>query len=343
MTFEELKAEYEKSIVGEKIYALLTELSGVVAKKFPRLKFNNGSPWNAESIAELCQEVAAEQLLGENQIHYIFREAKSLDSVRALFVKQIKRGLNRRGLKSPVDRLITRVKSHAKNGDVEAVIQTKSPKYSFSARGVKVVAIPISERQISDCANLLRQIPIICTRLNSSRETMIFSPENLLKALDLIFSQIGSVSEPDLHKIFENLLTPWTQTILYLEGEYLDDEKDKPKDPKTRTVQSPKSGAVFDPTSQSQERDAVFDEVRRFADILTDEEKIVLVHKSNGISDESVALIIKKSRPTLARIKEDSLRKVKDKFLSEVDVSNHEFAMQALIDELSSQVESLQQ
>ena len=322
MTFEELKAEYEKSIIGEKIYALLTELSAVVAKKFPSLKFNNGSPWNAESIAELCQEIATEQLLGENQIHYIFREANNLDSVRALFVKQIKRGLNRRGFKSPVDRLITRVKSHAKNGDIEAVIQTKSPKYSFSARGVKVVAPPISERQISDCASLLRQIPIIYTRLDTSRETMIFSPENLLKALDLIFGQIGSVSEPDLHKIFENLLTPWTQTILYLD--------------------EPDYDTTNNPTAQGQERGAVFDEVRRFADILTNEEKIVLVHKSNDISDESVASIIKKSRPTVAKIKADSFHKVKNKFLSEVDSSNHEFAMHALIDELSSQIEGFQ-
>jgi hypothetical protein len=322
MTFEELKAEYEKSIIGEKIYALLTELSAVVAKKFPSLKFNNGSPWNAESIAELCQEIATEQLLGENQIHYIFREANNLDSVRALFVKQIKRGLNRRGFKSPVDRLITRVKSHAKNGEIEAVIQTKSPKYSFSARGVTVVAPPISERQISDCANLLRQIPIIYTRLDTSRETMIFSPENLLKALDLIFGQIGSVSEPDLHKIFENLLTPWTQTILYLD--------------------EPDYDTTNNPTAQGQERGAVFDEVRRFAEILTNEEKIVLVHKSNDISDESVASIIKKSRPTVAKIKADSFHKVKNKFLSEVDLSNHEFAMHALIDELSSRIEGIQ-
>ena len=322
MTFEELKAEYEKSIIGEKIYALLTELSAVVAKKFPNLKFNNGSPWNAESIAELCQEIATEQLLGENQIHYIFREANNLDSVRALLVKQIKRGLNRRGYKSPVDRLITRVKSHAKNGEIEAVIQTKSPKYSFSAKGVTVVAPPISERQIIDCANLLRQVPIIYTRLDTSRETMIFSPENLLKALGLIFGQIGSVSEPDLHKIFENLLTPWTQTILYLDEEDYDTTKN--------------------PTAQGQERGAVFDEVRRFADMLSNEEKIVLVHKSNDISDESVASIIKKSRPTVAKIKADSFHKVKNKFLSEVDLSNHEFAMHALIDELSSQIEGIQ-
>ena len=322
MTFEELKAEYEKSIIGEKIYALLTEVSAVVEKKFPNLKFNNGSPWNAESIAELCQEIATEQLLGENQIHYIFREANNLDSVRALLVKQIKRGLNRRGFKSPVDRLITRVKSHAKNGEIEAVIQTKSPKYSFSAKGVTVVAPPISERQIIDCANLLRQVPIIYTRLDTSRETMIFSPENLLKALGLIFGQIGSVSEPDLHKIFENLLTPWTQTILYLDEEDYDTTKN--------------------PTAQGQERGAVFDEVRRFADMLSNEEKIVLVHKSNDISDESVASIIKKSRPTVAKIKADSFHKVKNKFLSEVDLSNHEFAMHALIDELSSQIEGIQ-
>ena len=322
MTFDELKAEYEKSIIGGKIYDLLTELSAVVAKKFPNLKFNNGSPWNAESIAELCQEIATEQLLGENQIHYIFREANNLDSVRALFVKQIKRGLNRRGFKSPVDRLITRVKSHAKNGEIEAVIQTKSPKYSFSAKGVTVVAPPISERQIIDCANLLRQVPIIYTRLDTSRETMIFSPENLLKALGLIFGQIGSVSEPDLHKIFENLLTPWTQTILYLDEEDYDTTKN--------------------PTAQGQERGAVFDEVRRFADMLSNEEKIVLVHKSNDISDESVASIIKKSRPTVAKIKADSFHKVKNKFLSEVDLSNHEFAMHALIDELSSQIEGIQ-
>lgn len=338
MTFEELKDEYEKLIIGEKIYALLTELSVVVSRKYPTEIYNNGSPWSVELINELCQEVAAERLLGENQIHYIFREAKTLDSVRALFVRQIKRTLAARRVISPVDRLITRVKSHAKDGEIEAFTGSKSGKYSFCVKGAKVVAPVMSQRQIIDCANLLRQIPIIYTRLDTSRETMIFSPENLLKAMGLIFGFIGAVSEDDLRRILKILLTPWTRTIL--------DKGDKDYATTNNPTAQGKKRKYYDttnnPTVQGQERNEVFEEVRRFADTLLDEEKIVLVHKSNDISDESVASIIKKSRPTVAKIKADSYLKVKNKFLSEVDVSDQEFAMQVLIDELTSQIESLE-
>lgn len=322
MTFEELKEEYEKSIIGEKIYALLTDLITMVARKYPKEIYNNRSPWSVESISELCQEVATDRLLGENQIHYVFREARTLDSVRALFVRQIKRTLASRRVISPIDRLITRVKSHAKGGDYEALTDAKSGKYSFQANGVEVSALSLSQRQISDCVNLLRQIPIIYSRLDTSRETMIYSPDNLLKALNLIFGSIGAVSESDLRRIFETLLTPWTRTILNLgEQNYV---------------------SANDPTTQAQERNAVFDQAREFADMLSNEEKIVIVHKSNDISDDSIAAIIKKSRPTVAKIKGDAYIKVKDRFLTEVDVVDQEFAMQVLVDELASQIESLE-
>ena len=151
---------------------------------------------------------------------------------------------------------------------------------------------------------------------------MIYSPDNLLKALNLIFGCIGAVSESDLRRIFETLLTPWTRTILNLgEENYV---------------------SANDPTTQAQERNAVFDQARKFADMLSNEEKIVIVHKSNDISDDSVAAIIKKSRPTVAKIKGDAYIKVKDRFLTEVDVADQEFAMQVLIDELASQIESLE-
>jgi len=322
MTFEELKEEYEKSTIGDKIYDLLADLSSVVVRKYPKEIYNNRSPWSDESIRELCQEVATERLLEEDQIHYVFSEAKTLDSVRALFVRQIKRTLASRRVISPIDRLITRVKSHAKGGDYEALTDAKSGKYSFRAKGAEVRAVSLSQRQISDCVNLLRQVPIIYTRLDTSRETMIYSPDNLLKALNLVFGCIGTVSEGDLRRIFETLLTPWGRTILNLDEEnYV---------------------SANDPTTQAQERNAVFEEARKFADMLSNEEKIVLVHKSNDISDDSIAAIIKKSRPTVAKIKGEAYKKVKDRFLTEVDVVDQEFAMQVLIDELASQIESLE-
>jgi len=319
MTFEELKEEYGKLLIDDKIYSLLTQLCTLVARKYPKDVYNNGNSWNDESIMELCQEVALERMLGENQIHYIFREAKTLDSIRALFTRQIKLTLASRRVITPIDRLITRVKAHASEGDVDVV--SKSGKYSFCAKGHSAKAVPLSERQIIDCVNLLRQIPIIHTRLDSSRETMIYSPSNLLAALDQIFGSAGAVSEHDLREIFENLLTPWLRTIL--ESEYEDYVSES------------------DPTAQTQGRKIIFQEAKSFIRTLKDEEKIVLIHKSNKVSDDSIAEIIGVSRPTVAKIKESVLEKVKSQFLGEVDIDDRDFAMLVLLDELTNQIESL--
>lgn len=319
MTFQELKKEYEKSLIGDKIYSLLIQLCSLVARKYREDVYNNGNSWNQESFMELCQEVALERMLGENQIHYIFREAKTLDSIRALFTRQIKLTLASRRPITPIDRLITRVKAHASEGDVDAV--TKSGKYSFCAKGQGVKVVPLSERQIIDCVNLLRQIPIIHTRLDTSRETMIYSPANLLVALDHIFGYVGAVSEHDLREIFKNLLTPWLRT--FLESEYEDYVSE------------------IDPTAQAQGRKVILQEAKSFTGTLSDREKIVLVHKSNKVSDDSIAKIIGVSRPTVASIRESVLGKVKSQFLGEVDVNDRDFAMLALLDEITNQIESL--
>jgi len=319
MTFEELKEEYEKSGIGEKIYSLLLEMCSLVARKYPKDVYNNRNPWDKDSFMELRQEVVLERLIEEEQIHYIFGRAENLDQIRALLTRQIRFTLAARREITPVDRLITRVKAHASRGDIESEI--KSRKYVFRAKGSGADAVPLNDRQIIECVNLLRPIPVIYTRLDTSRETMIYSPTNLLTALNLLFGHIGAVSEGDLREILKNLLTPWLRTILESDME--------------------EHVYAIDPTAQPQIQEIIFQEARSFIGQLSDEEKVVLVHKSQEISDDSIAKTIGVSRPTVAKIKEIVLEKVKSQFLNEIEVDDMDFAMRVLIDEIVNQTESL--
>lgn len=319
MTAEELIEEYEKSKIGEKIYSLVLEMCSLVARKYPKDLYNNRNSWGQESFEELRQEVVLKRFIEERQIHYIFGSPRNLDQIRALITRQIKITLAARREITPVDRLITRVKAHAKSGDLESVI--KSRKHIFRANGSGADAVPLNDRQIFECVDLLRPIPVIYTRLDTSRETMIYSPSNLLKALNRIFGHVGAVSEGDLREILKNLLTPWHRTILESDME--------------------EHVYEHDPTAQPQIKEVIFQEARSFVGRLSDKEKVVLVHKSQEISDIRIAKTIGVSRPTLAKIKGTVLEKVKSQFLNEIEVDDMDYAMQVLIDEIVNQTGSL--
>ena len=319
MSFERLKKEYDTVGIGNDIYALLREMCGLVSRNYPVDVYNSGEKWIGSGVDDLCQQVALEHLIGRKQLDYIFAEAKNLDSVKRLFVRQIQRTLADRRSIGPVDRLLTRTKNHAKDKSIGSFIDVRSGLFSFASVDQVSTAEPLSKQKINDCVDLLRDIPVLYTRLDSSRESMVYTPESLLRALSVIFKEVGSVTDSDLRQIFEKLLTPWLgPRLIGIDEIYTYEE-------------SPSFGAA----GEQQLRSAA----NRFLEKLSLEEKIVILFKSNDVSDGEIASQINKSRPTVAKMKIDGLSRVKSEFLAGIEPDLQNKAVSILLDQITIEVE----
>ena len=113
MTFDELKFEYREQRIGQEIYKLLRTLCWQVTRSYaakfyaipsdgtyvvptgsgsgPTGRNTASLEWTEESIDDLLHETIEIHLLGKRQLDFIFDEATSLESVKRLFVRQIRR------------------------------------------------------------------------------------------------------------------------------------------------------------------------------------------------------------------------------------------------------------
>ena len=75
MTFADLRREYETVGIGESLYGMLTRIAKSVSRRYAPHSYNDNRPWSGEAVADLVQEIVADQLLGEGQLDYIFDNA----------------------------------------------------------------------------------------------------------------------------------------------------------------------------------------------------------------------------------------------------------------------------
>jgi len=312
MTFSDLHTEYLESLIGDRIYGIVRELAAQIAWKYPEAVYNDGLKWDSQSFEDLCQEVVLNQLLNQNQIHYIFSEAseaKSVESVRRLLTKQVKRALIARRKKSPIDRLTKRVLLLAEDGAIEK--RRVGAATVFVAVGSDAASRPLEKTQIDICVREASSIPRLESRLDSSRESMIYTKDHLIELVLGILGSVKAVSEADLREIFESLLTPWVPaTLIPIEWEF--------------------------PASSSSAEDLVeeqlmIDTARSLAESFSNDEVRVLVLKSLNIADAQIAAEIGRSRPTVADMKNAVLARVRQELMIDIPSDNHELAMQHLL------------
>jgi hypothetical protein len=310
MNFSQLHAEYSSQLIGEGIYEIVRELAGKIARKYPESVYNDGLSWDSQSVDDVCQEVVLNQLLGQKQIHYIFDNATSIESVRRLLTAQIKRALATRRKKSPIDRLLKRISAFSKEGLIE-----------FVEAGVPFYRLPGTQDQyqsldgshLNACVRAIAPVPRLDSRLDTGRESMIYTPDRLKKAMEVLLRTVPALTEKDLRDILEVLLTPWAPASL------VPVEKE-----------SIPSG---DYAQDSIEEEQMATEARTLAGSFSHAQRVVLVLKSQNVADADVASEVGVSRPTIADMKKTVLSRVGVELISDLSSDRHERAMQYLLEE----------
>jgi len=316
MSFSQLRTEYADQLIGEGIYKIVHELSGMIARKYPEAIYNDGLSWDSQSIDDICQEVVLNQLLGQKQIHYIFDNATSVDSVRRLLTGQIKRALSARRKKTPVDRLLKRISDLSKDGPIEFV-QAGLPFYRLSDSQNDYETL--DGAQLNACIRAIAPVPRLDSRLDTGRESMIYTPERLKTVVETLFQTVRAVTEKDLRNIFEVLLTPWARASLVpVEKEFIPSDRD---------------------AEDSIEEEQMVADARSLAKSLTHAQRVVLVLKSQNIADALVASEVGVSRPTVADMKKTVLSRVGLELIADLPAERHERAMQYLLEECNSRIE----
>ena len=310
MNFSQLQAEYSNQLIGEGIYEIVRELAGKIARKYPESVYNDGLSWDSQSVDDVCQEVVLNQLLGQKQIHYIFDNATSIESVRRLLTAQIKRALATRRKKSPIDRLLKRISTFSKEGFIEFV-EAGIPFYRLP--GTQDQYETLDGSQLNACVRAIAHVPRLDSRLDTGRESMIYTPDSLKKAMKLLLQIVPALTDKDLRNILEVLLTPWAPASL------VPVEKE-----------SIPSG---DDAQDSIEEEQMAIEARTLASSFSHAERVVLVLKSQNVADAVVASEVGVTRPKVADMKKTVLSRVGVELISDLPSDRHERAMQYLLEE----------
>ncbi len=306
MKFADLIHEYQTETIGDRIYSLVRELCAVVARRYPAGIYNDGTPWTDAEFDALCNEIVLDQLIERGQLDYVFTEADSYESARRLLTRQIKRGLVERRKVGPVDRLLRRARAIYGTGQIES-----AGPGGFRRSGTEAIAKPLSDQQIRRCSAAASPVPRLASRIDASRESMIYSAQALEEVLTLVLDEVQAVSESDLRRIFGCLLTPWTPTTL---------------------VPVEESHISSDDGADGYAMDVAMNHsLLMFAESLSQQERTVLVLKSQGIPDTQVAEVLGMSRPTAAKIKDRVLTRVSDA-LTEIEPNRHDLAMSVLLE-----------
>ena len=299
MTFSELRREYEKHRVGETIYGLVLELAGRVSRKYPTQIYNGGLAWDEQSVGDLAQEVVLNHLLEEGQLDYIFAEATTLESVRRLLTRQVKRALHKRRPITVIDRLLKRIDALADKGSIERIAGVIT---TYRLLGSTAEWRPIDSHQVTAAVNAAIGIPVFYSRLDSSRESQIFTTPALESAVKAFFSVCTVLNEQELRRILEKLLTPWAPTSLV---------------PIEDSFETMDHSVIVTDISE------LDDAASAWVNALTDEECWVYYYRSRDLPDGAAAERIGKSRATVINIKQRVHEKAKNQLVVDLDPRLH--------------------
>ena len=309
MTLPELRAEYEAVRIGPSIWGLVRELSGNIARRYPPDVYNDGAPWSDDGVEDLAQQVVLDRLLSEAQLEYLFDQATSIESWRRLLVLQIRRTLAHRRRKTVVDRLLSRVRKIAQVPPLHIRTVGRTVWISHGDAGAPLV--DLADHRISQLANAVRDIPQLLASPRSSRSSMVYTTADLRLLLERVLREVGVVSERDLARILEVLLTSWLPTFLQ------DTERDYP---------------THGPTPEAVAEEAEMNSaVRTFVDGLSDEERWIVLSKSQGIADGEIASRLGRSRPWVAQQKQGVLQRLGTELMSRLEEDRRLPVMERLL------------
>ena len=310
MTLPDLRSEYDSVKIGPRIWGVVLELARAVSHRYPTSVYNNGEPWSDESVADLAQEVVLERLLGEAQLQFLFDQAVDLESWRRLLTLQVRRTLARRRRKTVLDRLLTRVRRLGQEPPFR--IETFGAKVWILSDDAEGGLVDLTDSRVSQLASSVRHIPQMVDHPQASRASMVYRTSDLRTLLRVV-GEVGAISEGDLARILELLLTSWLPTSLE------DTEQLLERDSEIR-------GPV-----ESLEISEMRSVIETFAASLSEAEQQILLSKSQGVPDAEIAGSLGRSRPWVAQQKQVVLDRVGDELMRGLEGEQQMDAMESLL------------
>ena len=297
--------------IGPRIWDLVLELTRAVSRRYPTIVYNNGEPWSDENVADLAQEVVLERLLGEAQLQYLFDQAVDLESWRRLLTLQVKRTLARRRRATVLDTLLSRIRRLG-----------QAPPFRLERFGSKVWIlsddsegefVDLAPSTVSRLAGSVRHLPQMVADQRASRASMVYRTNDLRTLLRLVLEDVGAVSEGDLAKILELLLTSWLPTFLQDDEQLLD--RDSKLEGPVELLESSEMRSV----------------IETFAASLSEAEQQILLSKSQGVPDAEIAGSLGRSRPWVAQRKQLVLDRVGSELMRELEGRQQTETMETLL------------
>ncbi len=313
MTLRDLRDEYDLDRIGPRIWDLVLELTRAVSRRYPTDVYNNGEPWSEEAVADLAQEVVLERLLGEAQLQYLFDQATDLESWRRLLTFQVRRTLTRRRRTTVLDTLLSRVRKLAQTQAAPFRLETFGSTVWISGGDFDGDFVDLAPSEVSRLAGSVRHIPQMVADQRSSRASMVYRTSDLRTLLEVVLEEVGAVSERDLAKILELLLTSWLPTFLE-DGEQLSGRDAEAEGP-VELLERTEMGSM----------------VETFAESLSGAEQQILLSKSQGVPDAEIAGSLGRSRPWVAQRKQLVLDRVGDEVMRELEGPQQTEAMEILL------------
>lgn len=312
MSFDELRRECHRHGIGPLFWELLLAVCGRVARKYPPATFNDGEEWSEESLRDLAQEVTLQRLLAQNQLEYVLDLATDEDSLARLLAFQVRRVLAHRRSTTVVDRLLRRSDKEFEVDTFE-VVQLGSDRF-VRVRGMARDPRAITDAEIRRAVALIGHVPRIPSNPSGARESKVYSGENLRLLLKELLDEFGGILISDLRRVLEIALTAWLPTVLR-ESEDHYHARSTPGTELSRTTM---------PT--------LIDNVIAQLD---DAHRVVLLGKSQDISDGELARRMGRSRPWIADRKTEVLAIVERQLVAELPEELHGEATRALLEELA--------
>lgn len=315
MRYEALREECERERIGPLFWALLVEVAGRVARKYPPHLYNDGEAWSEEAHADLAQEVALARLIEENQLEYVLATADQssgdrYEALARLLAFQVRRVLSHRRRKTVVDRLHSRIKAMIAGPDFQTAELAGDT--AIVLEGDSSSARQLSDDEVRTGASLIASVPRLPSRLDAERESKVYTAAHLDEVVRTLVDSMGPLFLGDIRRILELTLTAWVPTLL----------RDHEDDYASTTA----------PPELELERAQMQTTIATLVSDLDPVHRVVLIGKSQDVSDGDLAQRVGISRPTLAKRKTEALTRVQAELIEELPSALHDEAIRHLLE-----------
>ena len=220
----------------------------------------------------------------------MFDQATDLESWRRLLTLQVKRTLSRRRQATVLDTLLSRIRRLGREPPLR--VETLGSRLWILSEHFKGELVDLEPSTVTRLAASVRHIRQMVADQRASRASMVYRTSDLQTLLGLVLEDVGAISERDLARILELLLTSWFPTFLQDDEQLLDRDSE------------------LDGPVELLERSEMRSVIETFAASLSEAEQQILLSKSQGVPDADIAGSLSRSRPWVAQRKQLVLDRV---------------------------------